>query len=66
MADATGDTPPSGFPPVDPGQAGRGQSPLDAAAAENGDVFSERPELFVAGAFVGGFALAQILKRIGK
>jgi hypothetical protein len=31
-----------------------------------GDPFKDRPELFVAGAFVGGFALAQILKRIGK
>jgi hypothetical protein len=65
MAEATGDTPPSGFPPVDPGPADRGQSPLEAAAS-NGDAFAERPELFVAGAFVGGFALAQILKRIGK
>jgi hypothetical protein len=66
MADATGDTPPSGFPPVDPGEAEHAQSPLDAAAAGDGDAFSERPELFVAGAFVGGFALAMILKRIGR
>jgi hypothetical protein len=65
MAEATGDTPPSGFPPVDPGPTDPGQSPLDAAAAD-GDAFSERPELFVAGAFVGGFALAMILKRIGQ
>ena len=38
-----------------------GQSPLSAPS--EGDPFSDRPELFVAGAFVGGFALAQILKR---
>ena len=38
-----------------------------AAEASNGpppdDVFAERPELFVGGAFVGGFALAMLLKR---
>jgi hypothetical protein len=66
MAEATGDTPPTGVDPVDPGPGDPGQSPLDAAAAADGDAFSERPELFVAGAFVGGFALAMILKRIGQ
>jgi hypothetical protein len=40
-----------------------GQSPLSAVSA--GDAFRERPELFVGAAFVGGFALAQILKRLG-
>jgi hypothetical protein len=40
-----------------------GQSPLSAPS--EGDPFTERPEVFVAGAFVGGFALAQILKRFG-
>ncbi|HKF79237.1 MAG TPA: hypothetical protein VKB17_00255 [Thermoleophilaceae bacterium] len=36
------------------------------AAASDADPFAERPELFVGAAFVGGFALAQILKRISK
>jgi hypothetical protein len=40
-----------------------GESPLSAGSEE--DVFSDRPELFVGAAFVGGFALAQILKRLG-
>ena len=30
------------------------------------DPFAERPELFVGGAFVGGFALAMLLKRLGS
>jgi hypothetical protein len=31
-----------------------------------GGAFDERPELFVAGAFLGGVILAQILKRFGS
>ena len=55
-----GDTPPSGTPAVE-------AEPIDAASdGSNGDAFAERPELFVGAAFVGGFALAQILKRIGR
>jgi hypothetical protein len=30
------------------------------------DPFAERPELFVAGAFAGGLALAMLLKRLGS
>jgi hypothetical protein len=30
------------------------------------DPFAERPELFVGGAFVGGFALAMLLRRLGS
>jgi hypothetical protein len=30
------------------------------------DPFEERPELFVGGAFVGGLALAILLKRLGS
>jgi hypothetical protein len=48
------DTPPSGTAVVDP------------ESGSDGDSFAERPELFVGAAFVGGFALAQILKRIGR
>jgi len=39
------------------------ESPLDAAFED--DTFAEHPELFVGAAFVGGFVLAQILKRLG-
>jgi hypothetical protein len=31
-----------------------------------GDPFAERPELFVGGAFVGGLALAILLKRLSS
>ncbi|HEY1359476.1 MAG TPA: hypothetical protein VGF21_14330 [Thermoleophilaceae bacterium] len=48
------ETPPSGTPVVEPD------------THSNSDPIAERPELFVAGAFVGGFALAQLLKRIGR
>ena len=41
-----------------------GESPLSAESQSN--AFGERPELFVGAAFVGGFALAQILKRLGR
>ena len=34
--------------------------------ASDDDVFAERPELFVGGAFIGGFALAMLLKRWGS
>jgi hypothetical protein len=54
---------PAGASAYDPGAEAGGQSPLSAPS--EGDPFGERPELFVAGAFVGGFALAQILKRFG-
>jgi hypothetical protein len=43
----------------------------EAAGNDGGDAsgdgsFSERPEIYVGAAFVGGFALAQILKRFGR
>jgi hypothetical protein len=41
-----------------------GESPLSAET--EGSPLSERPELFVGAAFIGGFALAQILKRLGE
>jgi hypothetical protein len=58
MADETAQTEqnPAGPPP--------GESPLSAAAAE--DLFEDHPELFVGAAFIGGFALAQILKRVSE
>jgi hypothetical protein len=47
----------AGAPPA--ADAGSGPPP-------DGDAFAERPELFVGGAFVGGFALAMLLKRLGS
>ncbi len=40
------------------------ESPLSAAGA--GGVVEEHPELLVGAAFVGGIALAQILKQFGR
>jgi hypothetical protein len=40
-----------------------GESPLQGAAAADPDAFAERPEAFVGAAFVGGLALAFLLKR---
>jgi hypothetical protein len=47
-------------------QAANGQSPWDAqAAAGEDDAFSQRPELLVGAALLGGIVLAQVLKRLG-
>jgi hypothetical protein len=52
--------------PATSGGAGRGQSPLEAQRrGEHHDAFSEKPHLYVAGAFVGGLVFAQIRKRLG-
>jgi hypothetical protein len=51
----------SEMPPV--GATAPGPSPAEAQAAAAGDPFAERPELYVAAAFVGGLVLGQILKR---
>jgi len=50
-------------PTANPAPGATAESPLDAAFEE--DSFAERPELFVGAAFLGGFVLAQILKRFG-
>ena len=34
-------------------------------SGSSNDAFSRRPELYVGAAFAGGFAVAQILKRLG-
>jgi hypothetical protein len=49
---------PAGTPP--PGA----ESPLSAGAQE--DPFAERPEAFVGAAFVGGLALALIMRRFAR
>jgi hypothetical protein len=42
-----------------------GESPASATTSDT-DAFDERPEAFVGAAFVGGFALAMILRRVVK
>jgi hypothetical protein len=61
--------------PPEPGAAGMnqgatgsrpmGESPA-ASVLGDSDAFDERPEAFVGAAFVGGFALAWILKRVAR
>jgi hypothetical protein len=41
-----------------------GESP--ASVTSDGDAFDERPEAFVGAAFIGGFALAMILRRVAR
>jgi hypothetical protein len=48
----------------DPWAEAGGQSPLGAPS--EGHAASEHPEILVGAAFVGGFALAQIVKRLGQ
>jgi hypothetical protein len=55
---------PEGAAAFEPGAAAFGESPLSAGTED--DAFAARPELYVGAAFVGGFALAQILKRLGR
>jgi hypothetical protein len=67
--DAPSTTPPPNVtaPPAFEGPSGGGTSPAaaDRAAAAGGDdKFAERPELFVAGAFLGAFVLAKLLGRL--
>lgn len=50
-------------------QGATGARPLGetpASVTSDGDAFDERPEAFVGAAFVGGFALAMILKRVAR
>ena len=42
----------------------RGQSPLSVGSDE--DPFAERPEAYVGAAFVGGLALAMIMRRFAR
>ena len=52
----------SAVPP--PAAEPAGESPLSAQAAANGA--EAHPEILVGAAFVGGFALAQIMKRFRR
>jgi hypothetical protein len=53
-------------PAAAPAEDGGGTSPAaaDRVAAESHDPFTDKPELFVAGAFVGAFVFAKVLKKL--
>jgi hypothetical protein len=54
-------TPP---PPSEEPRAPQSPAEADRMAADQQDPFNEKPHLYAAGAFVGAFVFAQILKRI--
>jgi hypothetical protein len=53
-------------PAAAPPQPSSGTSPAaaDRQAAESHDQFRQKPELFVAGAFVGAFVVGKLLKKL--
>jgi hypothetical protein len=53
---------PAAAPPEDSG--GTSPAAADRIAAESHDPFTDNPVPFVAGAFVGAFAFAKILKKL--
>jgi hypothetical protein len=53
---------PGAAPPEEAG--GTSPAAADRQAAESHDAFTDRPELFVAGAFVGAFVVAKLLKKL--
>ena len=69
-AEPTGDAGPAGAgAPINQGAPGSapasfGQSPFSAQGGA--EFVDDHPEVLVGAAFVGGFALAQILKRLGE
>jgi hypothetical protein len=53
---------PAAAPPT--GAGGTSPAAADRQAADSHDPFMEKPELFVAGAFVGAYVVAKLLKRL--
>jgi hypothetical protein len=53
---------PAAAPPPDTG--GTSPAAADRQAAESHDPFTEKPELFIGGAFVGAFVFAKLLKKL--
>lgn len=69
MADEPENVPTADAGPANQGATGSrpmGESPLSAQSDSDSDPFAERPEVFVGGAFAGGFALALILRRLTR
>jgi hypothetical protein len=46
------------------GSSGTSPAAADRQAADAHDPFTDKPELFVAGAFVGAFVVAKLLKKL--
>jgi hypothetical protein len=59
-------TPPGPQPAAAPPEPPSGTSPAaaDRIAADSHDPFTDKPELFVAGAFVGAFVFGKLLKKL--
>ena len=57
---------PGAQPAAAPAAESGGTSPAaaDREAADSHDPFTDKPELFVAGAFVGAFVVAKLLKKL--
>ena len=57
---------PAPQPAAAPPEAPSGTSPAaaDRIAADSHDSFTDKPELFIAGAFVGAFVVGKLLKKI--
>ena len=53
---------PAAAPPEPP--SGTSPAAADRIAADSHDSFTDKPELFIAGAFVGAFVLGKLLKKI--
>jgi hypothetical protein len=53
---------PAAAPPL--GSSGTSPAAADRQAADSHDPFTDKPELFVAGAFVGAFVIAKVLKKL--
>ncbi len=60
---ATGDVPPAPDAVAD-ATGGAGESPLSVES--EGGALAEHPEVLVGGAFVGGLALALIIRRVSR
>jgi hypothetical protein len=57
---------PAPQPAAAPPSHGGGTSPAaaDRQAADDSDPFSQKPELYIGGAFVGAFVVAKLLKKL--
>ena len=63
-AAAPAPSPPEPAPAPPLGSGGTSPAAADREASEAHDTFEQKPELFIAGAFVGAFVVGQLLKRI--
>ena len=62
VADPTTEVHPAAAPPEDTG--GTSPAAADREAADSHDPFTDNPVPFVAGAFVGAFVVAKVLKKL--